>query len=128
MSLALELLTLAIGAVTMLFLLPRALRQRRPSHGPHPPLRPADLARVERTVTARVTASGVHVSLRPLLVEIAAARLSRRRGLTPAEARALLGDDLWDLVRPNRPSPEDPRAPGLSLGELEEITRRLEQL
>jgi hypothetical protein len=127
MSPALELLTLAIGAVAMVLLLPRAPRQRRPSRRPDPP-RPADLARVERTVTARVTASGVHVSVRPLLAEIAAARLSRRRRLTTAEARALLGDELWEIVRPNRPSPEDPRGPGLSLAELEEITQRLERL
>jgi hypothetical protein len=70
----------------------------------------------------------VHASLRPLLAEIAAARLIRRRGLTSAEARALLGDELWDLVRPNRPWPEDPGGSGLTLDELERITERLEEL
>ena len=128
MSLALEILTLAIGAVAMLLVLPRAGRRQRPSRRPPPPIRPADLERVERVVTERLTAGGVHARLRPLLTEIAASRLSRQRGLTPAEARAMLGDELWDVVRPNRPSPEDPAGSGLTLDQLERTTKRLEQL
>jgi hypothetical protein len=127
MSLALEILTFAMGAVAMVLLLPRRPR-RRSSRPPPPPIRPADLERLERVVTERLTASGVHASLRPLLVEIAATRLGRRRALTAADAKALLGDELWDLVRPNRPLPADPAGPGLSLNQLEQITERLEQL
>jgi hypothetical protein len=70
----------------------------------------------------------VHTTLRPLLVEIAATRLGRRRARSPADAKALLGDELWDLVRPDRPRPEDPAGPGLSVEQLEQMTRRLEQL
>jgi hypothetical protein len=127
MSLALEILTLVIGAVAMALVLPRAPRL---PVGPQAsrPVRPADLERVESIVTARSVASGVHTTLRPLLVEIAATRLGRRRALTPADAKALLGDELWDLLRPDRPRPEDPAGPGLSVDQLEQMTWRLEQL
>jgi hypothetical protein len=128
MSLALEILTLAVGAMAMVLVLPRAPRRSRASRPPARSIRPADLERVERSVTERVTASGVHVRLRPLLAEIASARLSRARGLTQVEARALLGEELWDLVRPDRPRPENPNGAGLSTDELERMAERLEQL
>lgn len=128
MSLALEILTLVIGAAAMLVILPRAPRRRRAPSLPPEENRPADLRRVEHDVAARQAAVEVHVRLRPLLAEIAMARLARRRNLTAAEARALLGDELWDLVRPDRPRPSDPSGPGLSLDQLTQMTERLEQL
>jgi hypothetical protein len=69
--------------------------------------------------------------LRPLLREIAAARLNRRRVRlvrNADEARAMLGDDLWEIVRPGRPRPADPRARGVSLEQLAQMTDRLERL
>jgi hypothetical protein len=91
-------------------------------------IRPADLLRVEHAIAARQAAVEVHVRLRPLLAEIAGARLSRGRRLTTAEARALLGDELWDLVRPDRPWPTDPSGPGVSLDQVAQMTERLEKL
>ena len=128
MSLALQILTLVIGAIAMAVVLPRPTRRRRVRGQSPRTTRPADLVRVEHDIAARQAALGVHVRLRPLLAEIAMARLGRRRMLTNAEARALLGDELWDLVRPDRPWPNDPRGPGLSLAELTQMTERLEQL
>jgi hypothetical protein len=84
--------------------------------------------RVEHDIASRQSAHGVHVRLRPLLAEIAMARLGRRRMLTNVEARALLGDELWDVVRPGRPWPHDPRGPGLSLDELTRMIERLDRL
>jgi hypothetical protein len=69
--------------------------------------------------------------LRPLLREIAAVGLNRRgirMARNPAAARELLGDELWEIVRPGRPTPADPRAPGVTLEELAQMTDRLEQL
>lgn len=128
MALALQILTLVIGAATMLVVLPRAPRRRRAASPSSQTNRPADLRRIEHLVAARQAAVEVHARLRPLLAEIAMARLGHRRNLTAAEARALLGDELWDLVRPDRPSPRDPRGPGLSLEQLTQLTERLEQL
>lgn len=127
MSLLIEILTIAVGAAAMLYLLPRPARRRR-GRGQSRPLRPADLVRVEHDVAARQAAVEVHARLRPLLAEIAMTRLGRRHRLTPAETQALLGDELWDLVRPDRPWPADPSGPGLSLDQLAQMTDRLEQL
>jgi hypothetical protein len=79
----------------------------------------------------RSTAAEVHLRIRPLLSEIAVARLSRRGvrlDRSPGDAGELLGEPLWKLVRPDRPRPEDPRGPGMTLEELEQMTDRLEQL
>jgi hypothetical protein len=78
------------------------------------------------------TASGLdaHTRLRPVLVEIAEARLARR-GLRldrdVAEARRLLGPTAWELVRPDRP-PRDRDTPGIAPRELEEILDALEEM
>ena len=46
----------------------------------------------------------------------------------PEKARTLLGDETWELVRPDRPEPADRHAPGLPLGALERAVASLEQL
>lgn len=129
MSLELEILTLVVGAIAMLIVLSRAPRRRRRAREQPPQaVRPADLVRVEHELAARQAAAGVHGRLRPLLAEIAVVRLERRRQLSAAEARELLGDELWELVRPNRPGPSDPHGPGLSVDQLARMVDRLEQL
>jgi hypothetical protein len=93
---------------------------------------PAQLVRLERIVEWS-DASGLdaHTRLRPVLIEIAEARLARR-GLKldrdAAEARRLLGPAAWELVRPDRPPPRGRNAPGLARSELEEILDALEAL
>ena len=99
---------------------------------PRPDPRPAQLVRLERIVEwsgeSGVTA---HTRLRPMLVEIAAARLARR-GLAldrdVDEARRLLGPAVWELVRPDRPAPRGRDAPGIPPRRLEEILDVLEAL
>ncbi|HEY6693348.1 MAG TPA: hypothetical protein VI006_10895 [Solirubrobacteraceae bacterium] len=72
-----------------------------------------------------------HTRLRPVLVEIAEARLVRR-GLRlerdVEEARRLLGSAVWELVRPDRPTPRGRDAPGIPPRRLEEILDVLEAL
>ncbi len=85
-----------------------------------------------------VTALGVddavdlHIRLRPRLRDIAAGLLEGRHGISldtdPAAARTALGDETWQLVRPDRPLPGDERAPGLSPAALERVVTSLESL
>jgi hypothetical protein len=74
---------------------------------------------------------GVDRSLRPLLVPIVAARLGRRgidMALAPRRAQELLGDVLWEIVRPDRPSAASRVGRGLAGDDLRTAIERLEQL
>ena len=54
---------------------------------------------------AQASAFDLHYRLRPILREVAAARLARRGVVLdrePQRARALLGEPAWELVRPDR--------------------------
>jgi hypothetical protein len=140
MSVAAEAVIIAVGAtgagvgVAALAKLPARVRRRddrdRPHHRPDP--RPAQLVRLERAVEwSGESGSSAHTRLRPVLVEIAEARLARR-GLRldrdVAEARLLLGPEAWDLVRPDRPAPPGRDAPGVPPRRLGEILDALESL
>jgi hypothetical protein len=93
---------------------------------------PAQLVRLERTVEwSGSSALDVHTRLRPVLVEIAEARLGRR-GLRldrdAGQARRLLGPAAWELVRPDRPAPLSRDAPGIGARELDQVLDALEAL
>jgi hypothetical protein len=132
MTYALEVFTLVAGAGLMLALLPRVRRRRRHRGSDRVPARPADLQRLEVLVASSgMSAGDTHTTLRPLLRQVAAVGLSRRgiRLVRNAdEARELLGDELWEIVRPGRPRPADPRGRGVTLDQLARMTDRLERL
>ena len=70
-------------------------------------------------------------SLRPLLVPIVTARLGRRgidMALAPRRSQELLGDRLWEIVRPDRASAANRVGRGLAGDDLREAIERLEQL
>ena len=74
---------------------------------------------------------GVDRSLRPLLVPIAAARLGRHgvdMALAPNRAQELLGDVLWEIVRPDRPPAAYRVGRGIADDDLRTAIERLEQL
>ena len=74
---------------------------------------------------------GVDQSFRPLLVPIVDARLGRRgidMARAPRRAQELLGDRLWELVRPDRPPAANRVGHGLAGEDLREAIERLEQL
>ena len=126
--------TLALAAV----LAATAALQLRPARGRQPPARtqPGELPLRLRQIAHDLRESeqsefGVERSLRPLLVPIAAARL-RRRGvdmtLAPQRAQELLGDVLWEIVRPDRPSAAYRVGRGLAPDDLRTAVEGLEQL
>jgi hypothetical protein len=68
-------------------------------------------------------AGHLHRRLVPILRDVASARLGGR--LT----RERVGDDAtWELVRPDRPEPQDAHAPGASLEQIRRAVERLEAL
>ena len=77
------------------------------------------------------TAFDVHFRLRPLVRDVASGLLLRR-GVdlerSPDRARELLGPDAWELIRPDRPPPDDRSATGLPLAEIERTVDALERL
>ena len=108
------------------------LEARRPAPRPDrgSRSRPSQLLRIERIVVrSGASRLATHTQLRPLVLEIAEARLARRGvRLDGDEARRLLGPQAWDLVRPDRPAPPDDRAPGIAASELQAVLDRLEAL
>jgi len=106
----------------------RALRS-----APSPPERPAELARLEREVYLGVTGQFfLHRRLRPTLREIAGQRLRDRRGVEldsgNADVLAALGEDGWELLRPDRTEHWNPDAAGIRLAELEQVVAALERI
>lgn len=106
----------------------RTLRGRRRHH----PERPRAIEEVEHAVDfARSRAFDVHFWLRPHLLRVATYRLAAHHGLRldgdREAARALLGDRLWEFVRPDRELP-DRTARGLELGQLRALVEDLERL
>ena len=98
-----------------------------------PPMRPPTLARLEKETALGVAGSfDLHYRLRPRLRAVAAARLSVRRGISldgePDAARAALGDVAWELVRRDRPAPDDRLASGIPPAVLTQVVDSLERL
>ena len=135
----LEAVFVMVGVIaTVLSVAALAARLPAAKRPPTPPPRspstsPASqLLRIERIVE-RSGASGVaaHTLLRPMLAEIADARLARRGVQLDRDhdqARRLLGREAWELVRPDRPRPPVDRAPGFAPRELEAVLDSLEAL
>ena len=92
------------------------------------------LARLEREVSMAGLA-GVRRPLppSPRPAELAAELLSSRRGIDlerePDRAHAVLGDDVWELVRPDRPQPTDSAdGAGIDEADLERVVAALERV
>jgi hypothetical protein len=90
--------------------------------------RPAELDRIERELTmANASAFDTHARLRPVVREIVGVRLAAR-GLRLEASEEVLGPELWDLARDDRPPPSDRHAPGIPAAELRRAVERLETL
>jgi hypothetical protein len=123
----------AVGVAAGVAGLPRASPRGRAPRVSASPVIPAQLLAIERLVSnSRVNAVHVHAYLRPVLAEVADQRLTARGRSLPRlsepAGRRLLGDELWEIIRPERPFPEDRYGPGLSLPQLDAMLGRLEAL
>jgi hypothetical protein len=135
-------LVFAVGALVVALALPRAAR--RPERaGPRRRwvrIRPRrrrettpDLASLDRLLGLAVAnADDEHVRLRPLVTDLARQRLADHTGIRldadPAGARAALGEDAWELVRPERPRPADRRGRGIAPDRLRAVVESLERI
>ena len=125
-------LAAVVAYVTTRDLAARAQLRTRPVRRAADSARLEQLRRVgEALAAAQVSEVGVDRHLRPLLRPIAAMRLARR-GVDldrhGVEARALLGEPLWDLVRADRGSASNRVTGGISAAELESLIERLERV
>ena len=86
----------------------------------------------ERDLAGRRKRRRLPSPLLPLLRTAAAARLAALHGIdlvrSPAEAHARLGDDAWDLLRPDRPAPVNRHGPGVPREVLAQLIARVEGL
>jgi hypothetical protein len=125
-------IAMVIGVAGLVARLPVAKRPSVPRPRPPSPSLPTQLIRNERIVRrSRESGLAAHTQLRPVLLEIAEARLARRGvqlNRDHDEARRLLGPEAWELVRPERPQPPDDRTPGVATHELEAVLDSLEAL
>jgi hypothetical protein len=122
----------SLSLMTIRDLAARAQLGARPARrvADSPPLE--QLRQVDEALTAaQASAFGVDRELRPLFRSIAAMRLARR-GVDldrhREEARAILGEELWELVRAERPRGSDRFAGGISNAEQRSLIERLERI
>jgi hypothetical protein len=100
--------------------LDRALAQGGAKEKPLP-----ELAKLNREVTlATTSAYDLHYRLLPHLREIAQCRLERSGRTASAET---LGR-WWELLRPDRPAPEDRFAPGITQADLRALVADLDRM
>jgi hypothetical protein len=106
----------------------QALRRAKPQTAP-----PEELLRMEREILLGIAdADHAHRQLLPLLRATASARLASRHGLDPgrrpALERRLLGEEVWELLRPDRPEPADRHGPGLREEQVVAVVEKVESL
>jgi hypothetical protein len=128
------------GAALLLMLaaLRRAFPRESPLRGaaavgPRDRAVPGGLARLEQETVLGVAGSfDLHYRLRPRLRNLAADLLAARRGVSldgdADRARALVGEQTWELVRRDRPVPEDRLARGLPVQDLGRVVESLERI
>jgi hypothetical protein len=95
--------------------------------------RPSALARLEREVSMSGSAAfDLHFRLRPTITALAAELLFSRRGIDldrePERARSVVGPDVWELVRPERPAPTERHGAGIGEAGLDAVVIGLERI
>src|SRR5437763_10078375 len=106
----------------------QARRRRKP-----PARQPEELLRMDRElVLGSADADHAQRRLLPLLRSVAAARIAARHGFElerrPEASRELLGEDVWELLRPDRPEAEDRHGPGVPHKRIVAVIDRVESL
>lgn len=121
-----------VALVTVRDLVARARSRARPERRVAGSARLEQLRRVDDALaSAQASEFGVDRELRPLLRPIAAMCLARR-GVDldrhRERARALLGEELWELVRVDRPRGSNRMEGGISVAGLQSMIERLERI
>jgi hypothetical protein len=140
-DLILDLYVLALGGIAVIRLVGLTRRRRMPGERSEfddaletthrPAVRIAERDKLAREVQLGMqTAFDLHYRLRPTLVEIAHNRLAGRgiRLDNERRARDVLGDDAWELLRPDREPPRDRNAAGIGTDELGRLVGVLERI
>jgi hypothetical protein len=139
-SRALAIWIVVVAAIALLLLVRDSRGPRQPSRfeaalrsRKEPPQQPVELLRMERELELGIAdATHAHRRLLPLLRAAAEARLASRRGVDldrrPDAAEALLGEDVWELLRPDRPEPPDRHGPGVPRASVSTVIERVESL
>jgi hypothetical protein len=122
----------AAGALRALAQTLPPLRRAAPASEPSVGEGTGDREHIDRVVSAATSHAGeLHLRLRPILREIAANGL-RRRGVDldadPQAAQEVLAPETWEIVRPDRPRPDDAFARGLAPAQLNAVLDDLEGL
>ena len=122
-------IVLALSALRRAF--PPATSLRTPAAG-RGDVAPASVARLEHVISLGAAgAFDLHHRLVPRLRALAEGLLVTRRRITlndAEHARELVGAETWELVRPDRPAPEDRLAGGVPLPDLERAVASLERI
>jgi hypothetical protein len=124
-------LGLALSALRRAF--PPVGRLRPAARKPKPSARPPTLARIEgETILGVANTFDLYRHLAPRLRRLAAGLLTARRRVSldesPEEARSIVGEETWELIRSDRPPPEDRLARGVPLDELARAVESLERV
>ncbi len=142
-GLAVRLWLVALGAISISALTERALAGWEVADGPglrvrwgwwrRPrPERTRPLEELEHAVDFSLgTAFDLHFRLRPHLRRIAQYRLAARGvqlDTQPQRAGEIVGPDAWELIRPDRPEPEDRNGPGTDLPTIRRVVEQLDEI
>jgi hypothetical protein len=139
-SRALAIWIVVVAAIALVLLVRDSRGTRQPSRfekalrgRTEPSQQPVELLRMERELELGIAdATHAHRRLLPLLRAAAEARLASRRGVDldrrPELAEALLGDDVWELLRPDRPEPADRHGPGVPRTRVTAVIERVESV
>ena len=142
-SRALAIWVVVVAAIALVLLVRHSQGSRAPLHASRfeaalrgrqeTPQPPVELMRMERELELGIAdATHAHRRLLPLLRAAATARLASHRGVEldrrPEVAQALLGEDVWELLRPDRPAPADRHGPGVPREQVAAAIERVESL
>jgi len=142
-SRALAIWAVLVAAIALIVLVRHLHESAAPLHAPRfeaalrgrpaTTTQPVELMRAERDLELGIAgAAHAHHRLLPLLRAAAIARLATHRGIEldrrPDAARELLGEDAWELLRSDRPEPEDRFAPGIPRERVAALIERVESL
>jgi hypothetical protein len=140
-DLILDLYVLALGGIAVIRLVGLTRRRRMPGERSEfddalatthrPAVRIAERDKLAREVQLGMqTAFDLHYRLRPTLVEIARNRLAGRGIALENEQRSkgVLGDEAWELLRPDLEPPRNRNAPGIGTDDLGGLVDALERI